>query len=397
MEIEKRNVRVLMLLWLAHLSKLRLVFIAAVSLLVIAANVFAQSSDVRFPTPVSSSEFTDSIAARDIGDARLTDYFYTFTGLPGDLLITVESKNLNGDIDVFSAAELRPLLKITFYAESASSQTKNIYLRKRESLILRIEARTPNDDPGTYRIRFSGSFEPISGGLVAESERPADTNRSSNKTGDRKTTRVTSAGARIEEPPEEVAAAPTPEPTPAATPSPKPEKPTAREAEKNTTASNSRGRRPPPRKTPAKSPTAAPTSDKATAPSAGNTESKIESTASSKKPAKTPKSESSTEATTNKKPGTAESKTKPESAENKPAPPRRTTGRRTPARTPAPKPQPESSARLIIEEKNGTRIEWLMSNIKSVIVEGGELVVVRHDGHVERILMTQVLRMTIGP
>jgi hypothetical protein len=39
----------------------------------------------------------------------------------------------------------------------------------------------------------------------------------------------------------------------------------------------------------------------------------------------------------------------------------------------------------------------LMSNIRSVIVEGGQLVVVRHDGHVERIPMTQVLRMSIGP
>src|SRR3989442_13769385 len=139
----------------------------AFSLLVV-VGVCAQSTDVRFPTPVQTNEIVGTIAARDIGDARLTDYFYTFTGVPGDLLITIESRNLNGDLDVFTAGELRPLLKITVYAESPSTVTKNIYFRKREGLILRIETGTPNDNKGTYQNRFSGSFETISVPLADE-------------------------------------------------------------------------------------------------------------------------------------------------------------------------------------------------------------------------------------
>ena len=55
----------------------------AFSLLVV-VGVCAQSTDVRSPTPVQTNEIVGTIAARDIGDARLTDYFYTFTGVPGD-------------------------------------------------------------------------------------------------------------------------------------------------------------------------------------------------------------------------------------------------------------------------------------------------------------------------
>jgi hypothetical protein len=111
---------------------------------------------------VRSNTVFGSIAARDLGDARLTDHYYAFTGTPGDLLITVQSNNLNGDVDVFTAGTLRPLLKLTLYAEIATPVTKGIYLRKREDLILRVEARSPNDDEGTYRLSFGGSFEPMS-------------------------------------------------------------------------------------------------------------------------------------------------------------------------------------------------------------------------------------------
>ncbi len=122
---------------------------------------FGQSVDVGSPTPVRSNTVSGKIAVRDLGDSRLTDHYFAFTGTPGDLLITVHSTNLNGDLDVFTAVTLRPLLKLSLYAESTSPVTKGIYLRKREDLILRIEARSPNDDPGTYRLYFGGSFEPI--------------------------------------------------------------------------------------------------------------------------------------------------------------------------------------------------------------------------------------------
>src|SRR5690242_8585275 len=149
-------------------------FCLLAALLATAASLCAQSLDPNAPAPVRSNTVNGQIAARDIGDARNTDHYYALTGTPGDLLITVQSQNLNGDVDVFTAGTLRPLLKLTLYAESTSPITKSIYLRKREDLILRIEARSPNDDQGTYRLFFGGSFEPIIGGPdVAESETPA--------------------------------------------------------------------------------------------------------------------------------------------------------------------------------------------------------------------------------
>src|SRR4030095_12921252 len=189
--------------------------------------IFAQSINPASPAPIRGTNLQGKIAARDLGDSRLTDHYYAFTGTPGDLLITVKSRNLNGDLDVFTAGTLRPLLKLTLYAESTTPVTKGIYLRKREALILRIEARSPNDDEGTYKLFFGGSFEPLPGGPdIAE----ADTTKPDKPVVTGKgTRRVTSAGARIAEPeppPTEVAATPTPEPTPEAKPVETP-KPTA--------------------------------------------------------------------------------------------------------------------------------------------------------------------------
>src|SRR6185295_312407 len=120
-------------------------FLALFVLVLLAAScAFAQSIDPNAPSPVRSNTVTGSIAARDIGDARLTDHYYAFAGVPGDLLITSQSQNLNGDIDVFTVGSLRPLLKATLYAEIATPVTKSIYLRQRQDLILRVEARSPN-------------------------------------------------------------------------------------------------------------------------------------------------------------------------------------------------------------------------------------------------------------
>src|ERR1043165_604819 len=225
---------------------------AVAILLLTLASASAQSIDPNAPSPVRSNSITGRIAARDLGDARLTDHYYALTGTPGDLLITVNSTNLNGDIDVFSATTLRPLLKLTIYAENTAPVTKGIYLRKREELILRIEARSPNDDEGTYRLFFGGSFEPIVGGPeITEAETPATT-----ETRTPGTKRVSSVGARINEPEppvtEVATATPTPEPTPEATPEAKPvetpaatpEKSPEAATEKPATVRNTRGRRP---------------------------------------------------------------------------------------------------------------------------------------------------------
>ncbi len=309
-------------------------FLTLAFLLLATTSVAAQSLDPNAPSPVRSSNVTGRIAARDLGDARLTDHYYAFTGTPGDLLITVQSTNLNGDVDVFTAGTLRPLIKLTMYAEISTPVTKGIYLRKREDLILRIEARSPNDDEGTYRLRFGGSFEPIVGGPdIAEAETPTTEPPATG----RGTKRVTSAGARIEEPAPEVAAAPTPEPTPEPTPaakpveSPTPEKSPEPKAERPAPVRNTRGRRP---------------------------------------------------------------------AVRRPAPrtPDDTTATETPAPKPPPvEPEPEIGPRLVIETSDGTLINRSMSTVRRVTVENGQVVVIGKNGKIDRILLANVLRMSISP
>src|SRR5207302_2090129 len=173
-----------------------LIFISA-SLIALCAEIsYAQSTDQSLPTPVLSNEISATIRALDVGDPRLTRHFYAFEDMPGDLLITVNSRNLNGDVDIFTAVTFRPLTKITIYANTIPPEvTKSIYFRSNQILILRVEARTPNDDPGAYRITLGGSFKPFSGGIpVAENQEPSETNAAGNPN------RLSSVGATIERP-----------------------------------------------------------------------------------------------------------------------------------------------------------------------------------------------------
>jgi hypothetical protein len=120
---------------------------------------YGQSRDQNFPTPVRSNVIEGIIPARALGDARLTAYFYTFEGDQGDIFINVVTTNLTGDIDVYTADSLRPLTKIVLYADSGVNETgRLIYLRRPARLILRVQGRTPNDDPATFRIKFGGSY-----------------------------------------------------------------------------------------------------------------------------------------------------------------------------------------------------------------------------------------------
>jgi hypothetical protein len=319
--------------------------LAVAFLFSIATPAFAQSIDANVPAPVRHNTVTGRIAARDLGDARLTDHYFAFTGTPGDLLITVQTKNLNGDIDVFTAGSLRPLLKVTVYAEIDTPVTKSIYLRRRENLVLRVEARSPNDEEGTYRLSFAGSFQPAVGGPeIVESEAPA-TEAPVRTPGTR---RVSSVGARIEEPAPpvtEVAAAPTPEATPGPTPEPTAEaKPVA--TPKPATEKVEEYKRPtPPRNTRTRRP-------------------------AGRRPAPTPAPD------TRDTVATAEAE--------KPKPP------------PA-EPEPEIGPRLVIETSDGTLINRSMSSVKRVTVENGQVVVVGRDGKIQRVLLADVVRMSISP
>jgi hypothetical protein len=140
-------------------SKSRKLILPVASLLLTlaaAAPLSAQSSQANFPTPVFASEVSGRIAPRDLGDPRRTRHFYTFRGTEGDLVVNLETNELFGDVDVFIAAGVRPLVKFTLFGDPARL-SKSFYLRKEETLVLRVEARAAGDAEGTYRITFGGS------------------------------------------------------------------------------------------------------------------------------------------------------------------------------------------------------------------------------------------------
>jgi hypothetical protein len=161
--------------------------------LMVCFSAIAQSTDSSFPTPVTTTEINGVIKARDIGDSRLTTYFYEFDGGQGDIFINVVTKNLSGDIDVYTADGLRPLTKVVIYADIGTSETgRLIYLRKPERLILRVEGRTPGDEAATYKIKFAGSFIAMKP-AKAEKEPIVDANAKTEDTG----IRVNSVGTII--------------------------------------------------------------------------------------------------------------------------------------------------------------------------------------------------------
>jgi len=140
-------------------SRIYIVLTVIAAVLALSGAAIGQSSDQSFPTRVRSNEIVGTIKARDIGDARLTTYYYEFGGEQGDIFVNVVTKNFDGDIDIFTVDGLRPLSKIVIFADAAASETgRIIYLRKFERLLLRVQGRTPDDSPATFRIKFAGSF-----------------------------------------------------------------------------------------------------------------------------------------------------------------------------------------------------------------------------------------------
>lgn len=345
-----------------------------VLLWVVTLVAFGQSADQNLPTPILANEINGKIPALDLGDARLTRHFYAFEGNPGDLLVTIDSKNLNGDVDVFTAVTYRPLIKTTLYANSQSGEvTKGFYLRAHQILILRVEARTPNDEAGTYHIRFGGGFAPFSGGIpVAENTEPATDAANPTRSG----TRLSSVGATIVEPVTEKPPANAEPKTVAETEKPAVDsepvkKPAASTSAKTkpvrppSTARNSRGRARPARPKPAASET-------------GTTVKTEEAKTATKEEAKPEKAEEP------KKVAPGEEKPAVSSEKAEPA-------------KPATQELPGPGAHLMIELKDGTKIDRPMSTVRRVVVEGGTIVVVLKTGKIDRIPMLTVARMAIEP
>jgi hypothetical protein len=341
-----------------------------------AATLRAQSSEAQYPTPVFAGELSGRIAARDVGDARRTRHFYTFRGTEGDLVVNLETNNLIGDVDVFTATGFRPLVKFTLFGDPARL-SKSFYLRKEETLVLRVEARAVGDVEGTYRVNFGGSFLQSPPELANQTTPEAPT-LSSNEPRGKNTRRVTATGARIEEPrveptpAEETAAA---EPTPA--PTPAPARATGR---RSNTPRRGRNTRPaPPRSR---------TGDSAAQPESTEPKPSEDTTAAPPTPAEKP-----APAPRRRAPRNTRRSPSRESAESR--------GTEPPAQPPAaaqPDPTPTApSQRLIIVTKDGETLERDMSGVRRVTVENNQVVIVGRDGKVTRRPLASILKMSIEP
>ncbi len=332
------------------------------------APLFAQSTNQSFPTAVTSSEINGKIPARDIGDPRLTNYFYVFSGNQGDVFINVVTKNFDGDIDVFTLNGLRPLTKITIYSDSSESETGRIvYLRQPEKLLLRIEGRTPNDDPATFRIKFAGSFVPARDLAEDQQEKLPEINAENEGE-----VRVNSVGTIIEK---------KPKPTPQAK-----EKTVEKEKAKSdeiaeTKRQDQKDVKPAARETEAdEKEEVLPSEDK---------EKKDEES----KAAKPPKAKKSAPAVviTDNLP-----KRDKEKAEKKESEATSKSDAEVKKKEKKPKePDPLESIKLIVLFKDGTKIERPISEVSRVSVDKGILTIITKDGLISRFSILDVEEMTI--
>lgn len=336
--------------------------------LLLLAPIFGQSTNQDFPSPIVRELINGKIAARDIGDARLTRHFYTFYAGVGDLFLNVETANFNGDIDLFEATTLRPISKISIYATDAAATTSRIvYFRQRTQVVMRVEGRTPNDEAASYRINFSGSFA----AATDLPQPPEDAEpKVSEKPGADTVARVNSAGAIIEV----LTAKKQPE-TPATEPekpAPEPEKPAEEKAAETTTATTRRpsrtGRTTPARRTPRSRRTTQPQPEE-TAPAATETNT----------------AETTPETSVSSRPAARKPRATRRNSRNQPAG----------TETTEPKVDPLANVRLVVLLKDGYKIERPMSEVLRASVDKGTLVVITKDGKIERFAILDVLKFSI--
>ena len=351
-------------------------------LIVAAGLVAAQSPDQLFPTPVRTSEIVSSIKARDLGDSRLTTYYYTFEGEQGDVFINVQSRSFTGDIDVFVVPTQIPLTKMVIYADQTETETgRVIYLRKPERLLLRIQGRTPGDEEAVIRIKFAGSFavSKLDNSSTPEVPRTGSTTESD--------VRVNSVGTIVE-------VIPKVKPTPDAV--------AEREEEKNE---------------PVKSDAEPPPSDRKEAVAEKNEPSESERKKAEvvvndpvaeepKNPGPTrrpPANRRSTAARTRTtaKPPAAETENPVAESSSETARPTATASRRNrrvadqPKKEEPAKVDPIANVRLVIYFKDGSKIDRPMPEVQRFSVERAVLTVIHKNGTIGRYSMADVLRVSI--
>ena len=346
------------------------------------AAVFGQSTQQDLPTPITGNDISGTIRARDIGDSRLTTYYYILKSDQGDLFVNLVTKNFTGDIDVFTADGLKPMTKIVVYADYGESETgRAIYFRKPEKLILRVQGRSPNDDDATFRLKFGGSLAALSPDEIPTGpEIPKTT--AENRGG----IRVNSVGTILP-------------------PLPKPAEP---EAEKNTAAETPLER--PERRATAR--TASPEN----VPAVEKEKTEVElvvtdpvkptTTAANERPPRNRRGKTARNTTAEKqeKPQTVDDNTAdaapaiPAGTRRKGSPGFRTlTGDAAPTakKSAEPTADPLASINLVIQFKDGNVLERKMSEVTRFSVDKGVLVVVLKAGGTTRYPLGEVAKVTI--
>lgn len=333
---------------------------------------FAQSNDPAFPTPITTNEISGIIPARAIGDPRQTTYYFTFNGGRGDVFINIVTENFRGEIDVFTAQGLEPKTKVTIYADNPERETgRVIYQRQPEKLILRIQGRTPNDEPATFRLKFAGSFAPITGAEAAVSNEFPDI--LGEKRGD---VRVSSSGEIL--PPEKVPVPAEPKVTLADTAD---AKEVPEDTDEEVTAK------------PAKEETIAKAADEAKIEKVRPAKPVVIVTDDLAPPVDEPRRDVTVELKEDPRSDVSAVVTIERVPEDFPEDAAKADGGAKAADAPA--PDPLANVFLRVELKNGDRFEKRMSEVASVNVINGKLTIVLSDGTRREIDILSVLRMTI--
>lgn len=350
-----------------YLIKLLTIFFVAFG----SAVSYAQSTSQNFPTAVTTNEIIGTIKARDVGDARLTTYYYAFDGVQGDIFLNLVSRNFNGDIDVFMLDGLQPVTKIVIYSDLSENETGRVfYLRKPEKLLLRVQGRTPNDEAAFFRMKFGGSFV-----ALRESETTVEPVLPVIKADSESGIRVNSVGTIIESRPE---ATPAPKEAEVIVEKDESEK-QAEVADVTKTDVADKVEKTEPRKT-----------------------LEVVVTDELPKPEKVaPRKRRAAARTRAKKPAKTVAKTETP-AETPPAVETETVlARKTPTKNRVKKPvkeelpDPLENIKLVILFKDGKKIERPMSEVLKFSVDKGVLTVIHKDGSTGRYSIFEVARVTI--
>ncbi len=352
----------------------------------------AQSANQSFPTPVTTNEISGTIRARDVGDSRLTTYYYTFDGEQGDVFINVLTRNFTGDIDIFAVSGLRPMTKIVIYSDLSETETgRVIYLRKPERLLLRIEGRTPGDDAATFQIKFAGSFVASKAEPATEPELPK-VKAGENTSG----IRVNSVGTIIEvipkpKPPKETIAIANVRKEPETTAETSPNAPKETEKPVEPSPEKKAEDEKTPEEASAKNETVE--AETITTPRLIVTEGvvaekPVEKTVTARRNTRRPRIKKPTKPPTEP----VETATETPAAEVKPKPAARTRRTRTPKIETV---DPLANVNLVILFKDEKRIERPMSEVLKFSVERGILTVISKNGTIGRYPMIEVAKVTI--